>query len=1176
MTLLLSTLWAQAARDWNPPSGNQYPSHAVVYATLFDASGQEVDNVADMRVGAFIDGECRAAANPVVRETPNGGRYIYTLRIGVNDADKGKKVQFVLQDIPGNEYVLPETITVTGGDETVGGVPSNPFHLTFTPITAINGPSELHVNMGETVNLREKFSFEPEGASLPEVLPWVKDTCSSFTIVNDVLTPVRTGSWAYFDLSISGCWHRTELFIHQPITGLAINDTDYPGGVITVPVNGDGMLNRALENILIIRPANATEKVKWTPSDPTAIVDTQGGWWNPVKPGTYTMTATAPGVDPVTVTVKIIQPVERMTPNYDEIRLRVGDELTQYLPYTYTIYPENATDKEAGISYGISSEDGILQRNDDGTIKAVNSGSTTVWVYHKDIPNGPISLSVYVIDFPSKESLTVKNDPFSVTLADYELSQKVDIYQRLVDNIENTGTIDFPYEFDFAEDTAGEGILMLYTDGDDKVNEVSAEQYGSTAVKWTYNRTAMGFNEDGSFNADKEYNFSVGFKLNIVVGLADVWLDRLQMDVNDTEAVMVIKTRPENFLLDEKQLTWRIPPYSDTDDTPVLEIGDRIEGKNEWKVTANRLGNYNVSISYGQFAPRSEVEIGQRLLLGEGWSWISLFANKVGQDLFYKYFYDAQEVRSQYMLVYNDPEYGFFGDLKELTTAEAYKVCVKDGAHFDMFLYDGGVYNYNTGRDINLMPGWTWVSNPYCFDHDLQVAFGKATFANDSRIVSKNDGFATFQDGQWVGTLTRFNAGEGYLVYNAAAENAFVSFAAEGVIPKAEPRSVASARRAAEQSVWSYDGSRFADNMSVICQPTTELEADRYTIGAFVGDECRGEGRMINGRFFVTVHGEMGEKVSFRLYDALTGEYFVLDDAVDFASTVGTYQRPMTLNTPTLTGIDSVTGDQGVAVYLDGGRVVVAGVAAESVEVYNASGMRVAAEGLGTGVYVVRVKTASGTIKRVNFQIYYDIPSMRNWLATYAGSNNESFNDTQSDVIAFVPLYQWGVVWNAASRCGLNISKTIEMDKASNKYRHVRIRADKGDFLGRTLYFAYVDKDHKKYVDKDYLGQSQVLDFKAKKALDNNNLRLYFIRYRVNAWDYKRRQWTVYPLQYSQKRFASSYNVSLKDLVERYNLPLHGRSKKSNSGKGASSYKRGNNNLVGGSNPSGRQGRGGR
>ena len=150
-------------------------------------------------------------------------------------------------------------------------------------------------------------------------------------------------------------------------------------------------------------------------------------------------------------------------------------------------------------------------------------------------------------------------------------------------------------------------------------------------------------------------------------------------------------------------------------------------------------------------------------------------------------------------------------------------------------------------------------------------------------------------------------------------------------------------------------------------------------VGAFIDGEYRAAANPVfretpdGGRYIYTLRigvndADKGKKVSFRLYDALTGEYFVLDDAVDFASTVGTYQRPMALNTPTLTGIDSVTGDQGVAVYLDGGRVVVAGVAAESVEVYNASGMRVAAEGLGTGVYVVRVKTASGTITRTLFR----------------------------------------------------------------------------------------------------------------------------------------------------------------------------------------------------------------
>ena len=192
-------------------------------------------------------------------------------------------------------------------------------------------------------------------------------------------------------------------------------------------------------------------------------------------------------------------------------------------------------------------------------------------------------------------------------------------------------------------------------------------------------------------------------------------------------------------------------------------------------------------------------------------------------------------------------------------------------------------------------------------------------------------------------------------------------------------------------------------------------------------------------------------------------------------------------------------------------------------------------------VYNIAEDMHNNIIRRVGFQIYYSKSSMRDWLASYAGSKEQTFDDAKSDVYAFVPRYQYGVVWNAASRCGLNISKTIEMDKAANRYRHVRIRADKGDFLGRTLYFAYADKDHKKYVDDDYKSQSQVLQFNAWKALRNNNMRLYFKRYRVNAWDYKRKMWTVYPLQYSDKRFTTTYNDLLKNLIVKYNIPLRGK-----------------------------------
>lgn len=222
-------------------------------------------------------------------------------------------------------------------------------------------------------------------------------------------------------------------------------------------------------------------------------------------------------------------------------------------------------------------------------------------------------------------------------------------------------------------------------------------------------------------------------------------------------------------------------------------------------------------------------------------------------------------------------------------------------------------------------------------------------------------------------------------------------------------------------------------------------------------------------------------------------------------------------------------------------------------------------------VYNIAEDMHNNIIRRVGSQIYYSKSSMRDWLASYAGSKEQTYDDAESGVYAFVPRYQYGVVWNAASRCGLNISKTIEMDKEANRYRHVRIKGDKGDFLGRTLYFAYADKDHKKYVDDDYKSQSQVLQFNAWKALRNNNMRLYFKRYRVNAWDYKNRQWTVYPLQYSDKRFTTTYNGLLKNLVVKYNIPLRGKSSNTNSHKGTGGVT-GRGSTVGkGSNKGGKR-----
>lgn len=131
--------------------------------------------------------------------------------------------------------------------------------------------------------------------------------------------------------------------------------------------------------------------------------------------------------------------------------------------------------------------------------------------------------------------------------------------------------------------------------------------------------------------------------------------------------------------------------------------------------------------------------------------------------------------------------------------------------------------------------------------------------------------------------------------------------------------------------------------------------------------------------------------------------------------------------------------------------------------------------------------------------------------------------------------YQYAIVWNAAGRCGLDISKTIEL--ANNSARHIRIKGD--EYLGRKLYFSFF-KD-KSLVDKAFQAKHEYVGFDAKKICEMNNLYLRFTRYRVNAWNLKDKRWTVFnpaALGGANARYGSSYNRSFKDLVAKYKLQV--------------------------------------
>jgi hypothetical protein len=109
------------------------------------------------------------------------------------------------------------------------------------------------------------------------------------------------------------------------------------------------------------------------------------------------------------------------------------------------------------------------------------------------------------------------------------------------------------------------------------------------------------------------------------------------------------------------------------------------------------------------------------------------------------------------------------------------------------------------------------------------------------------------------------------------------------------------------RSVWHYDHTQFAGNMTMVASLADVENPEDYTIGAFVGNECRGEGSFDRGLAFITVHTDGGEEVTFRLHNELTGEYFDIDQTVTSTMRLGSVKAPVQLTSSNVvTGIATV------------------------------------------------------------------------------------------------------------------------------------------------------------------------------------------------------------------------------------------------------------------------------
>lgn len=637
--------------------------------------------------------------------------------------------------------------------------------------------------------------------------------------------------------------------------------------------------------------------------------------------------------------------------NLKEITVQKGETINDYLKALVVLNPANADVDIDDIDFYPENTE-VVYLTEEGELKAIAVGSSPVGFSYSGPGYARTEIIVKVIDkVPDKGLFEVLQNPLTITLSQSELLKK-DIYMQLADNV-----IVGDYTYALYGDTFNADNLNFEEGSNvkDKILSVEyytgagafqvlAKKYGSTQVEWTYSIKAAGFDADGSFNPEKEYSHSFGFNLNIHPALGTIIANGFVMGLDD-EATIKIETEPAGILLDESKLTWDIPMVGSNSQTPIIILGERIAGTNEWKFEPQALNKDKaITVTYdNDYIDTLKIQILQHVELAEGWNWMSLYSDQLYEDQIKTYFSNAQEIRSQHELLYNDPGYGFFGSLANINCGSTYKVNVKEGQSVDFYAPE---IQYYTGDAADakaeyIMSGWQWKSFPYCFRHYVAEVLGKASLPNGSRIISK-DGFAECYEGKWAGTLETIVPGEGYLIYNSSEDYLEITWPAESKLTKVE-RSKA-AKRAPSYSPFSYNKTRFADNMTIIAKSDEYLDGERYSVGAYVDGECRGAGRIIDGKMYITVHGEQGDKVAFKLYDKFSGQYIDMNETVGFTPICGSSDRPMSLNAPgTFTGVEEIMADDDF----------------ENAEVFTLSGQRVASENIAPGIYIVRGKTST-------------------------------------------------------------------------------------------------------------------------------------------------------------------------------------------------------------------------
>ncbi len=334
-----------------------------------------------------------------------------------------------------------------------------------------------------------------------------------------------------------------------------------------------------------------------------------------------------------------------------------------------------------------------------------------------------------------------------------------------------------------------------------------------------------------------------------------------------------------------------------------------IDGATEQVFTATETGMYYVTASNGtcESEPSAEYyvnldEVSEvTISLTNGWNWISSNiaepSLKAPDKFFASVMDNLQYVRSSNGELSNNNG-NLVGDITSIEPA-TYKTSMSSSGEIRL----KGAVAQPEDVQLTLNTGWNWI--PYIPVVEMGVDLALADYSPmENDVIKSHTQFSIYSNGKWTGTLKEMQPNNGYMYYTSRSSTLAYSPSRVRMIVN-EPMYLAESA-----APWHCDETQFADNTTMIATLNDngkEAMEGAFAVGAFCGEECRGIGEYVDGKVFMTIHGNSGDNISFKAIENVTGsEREIKNELVFDEQPIGNLTQPYILNMGTSSGIDNV------------------------------------------------------------------------------------------------------------------------------------------------------------------------------------------------------------------------------------------------------------------------------